>query len=136
MEESERSSSVGISAGFVASIAFGLLLIVLAVIPATRPIVFVLLWVFGPTVAYGTLLQVFRGRIGLQSAAGIVFALVCGFLAFVSIPVGLVVVDETLTRSLQFFGLGASIVAIAASRLSTDTDPTPTDRSLPPLDTE
>lgn len=124
----------GIADGRIALAAFGLVLVVFAIIPETRSLALVLLWLLGPAVAYGSIVQVMRGRLDVRSGRGIVFALVCGFFAFVTIFLEFVVVSEPLSQALTFFGLVSAIVAVAFTYVSVNERSPETDRDVPPID--
>ena len=117
-------------------VAVGFVLLVFAVVPQTRTLALLVTWALAPIVAYGTLFQVFRGEIGLRSAGGIIFALVCGLLTLVAVPLGFVVVDRSLATGLHVFGVGAAVLAVGFARFSVEREPTSTDRHLPPVEPE
>ena len=134
MDEVDETGSDGVSSGTMAMVALGLAFAIFVVVPATRPVVLVVLWVLAPVVAYGTLYQVFSGDVDLLSARSIFIALVCGMLAVALIPLGFLVVDETFADGLQFGGFVAALVAIGFARISVTDDVTPSGRYVPPLD--
>lgn len=134
MSTESGGDDAGLSATHVAIVAFGLVLVVFAALSETRPFVFALVWILGPVVAFGSLLQVFRGHTGLKSARTIIFALICSVLAFFSIPLGYLIVDESIGQALRFFGLFAAMVAIAFARFSLEDEPTENERFVPGVD--
>lgn len=134
MSSDDETTFDALSENYVVMVAFGLVLVVFAVIPQTRTVALLLLWLLGPGVAYGSLAQVLRGRNDIRSARGLVFALICGFLALVTVPLGFVVVSETLSQSLQFFGYVSAVVAIAFARASVTRKTAAEDRHVPPID--
>lgn len=134
MDEEQGSDGYGLAASHLTLAMGGLMFVVFAVIPQTRPFALVVVMFLGPAVAFGSLIQVFRADVGLRSAGGIILALFCGVLGFVAIPLGFIIIDETIAEALQIFGLIAALVAIVFARLSLEEEPTDTDRYVPEID--
>ena len=136
MSDEPETGGGGVSATPATMAAFGIILVIFTVIPQTRPAALLVVWIAGPLVAFGSLVQVFRGTLGLRSTPTIIFALVCAVVGFVTIPLGFVVVSDSLAQVLQFGGFAAAIVAIVFARVAVYDDPTTTDRYVPPVDTD
>ena len=134
MSSDEDAGGPSVSGQQIALVGLGLMLVTFAVIPEFRPLVFVVGWLLGPIVAFGALVQVFRGVYGLRSAKGITFALLCGSIAFVVIPLGFVVVPTRLSDALQFGGFLAALCAVGFAKLALTEKTVLSDRDVPPVD--
>ncbi|WP_290813701.1 hypothetical protein [Halovivax sp.] len=134
MRGDERSTLSGLSSQHVALAAIGLLAVLFGVLPATRPLVFVAVWLLAPVAAFGSLVLVFRGRFELRSARGIVFAMICGAVAFVTIPLGYAIASPTIGEPVTFFGLLSAIVAVGFAKLSVSSGVSSGDRDVPAVE--
>lgn len=134
MAGDDGSALSGVTSQHVGLIAFGLVAVLFALLPATRSFVFAGLWLLAPVAAFGSLLQVLRGRSELRSGSGIIFAMICAGVAFVAIPVGSAIASPGVGEPVTFFGFLAAIVAVGFARLSVAEGGSNDERDIPPAE--
>ena len=134
MSSDEDGGGPSVSGQQIALVGLGLILVMFAVIPEYRPLVFLVGWLLGPVAAFGALVQVFRGVYDLRSAKGITLSLLCGSIAFIAIPLGFVVVPTQLSDALQFGGFLAALCAVGFAKLALTEKTVLSDRDVPPID--
>lgn len=134
MAEDDGTTRSGPRPQYVVMLVVGMLAALFVLIPATRPLALVALWIGGPVVAFGSLFMVFRGERELHSGRGIIFAMCCASVSTVAIPLGFLVAAPTLGESLSFLGFVAAAVAILVATLSVTSDVQGRSRDVPPAE--
>ena len=118
----------------VVLLVVGFAAIVFVALSPTRPFVLAGVWILTPLVVFGTLIQVFRGRVELQSAAMLTFAMAVAGVVVIAIPLGYLVVSPTLADGLAATGFVGALVAIGFARLSITVRGSDSARDVPPLE--
>ncbi|RQH01851.1 hypothetical protein EA472_05945 [Natrarchaeobius oligotrophus] len=113
-------------------VAAAILLGVLLTVESTRRFVLGTVSLAGPAAAYGGLVGLVLGRLGVRSAQYVVLALCCGALALVAIPTAVVLESA----SLRFIGVGSSGFAIVFAVAGYSRSSSTSERFVPPTDRE
>ena len=132
MSNTGSSDGSAMQTRHVVVLAFGILAVLFALIPQTRSLAFVLLWILAPIVTFGTLVQVVRGGVDLRSGRGLLFAMWCSAIAIAVIPLGILVDSPAVAEGLTFLGLFAAILGIGFAQLSVTPVSETGDREIPP----
>lgn len=119
---------------YVTLLVVGLVAVLFMLIPATRQLALGGLWIGAPAIAFGTLLNVFRGARDIRSGRGIIFAMVCAAVTVVAIPFGTLAQSSSFGKAFSLLGFVTGVMAILVSRLATSTDVDSESRDIPPAE--
>ncbi|WP_254862726.1 hypothetical protein [Halovivax gelatinilyticus] len=131
MSGDDSGARSNVSAGHIGLLVFTIVATIFALLSQTRPVVFAVLWIGAPVVAFGTLVRVFRGNDEIRSARGLLFAMICGVLTVAAIPLGFAIVAETIADAIALFGFITALLAIGIARLSVTEPHADGDRDIP-----